>query len=381
MIAQNILQDILQNKISAYDRSFYLQQLLVSMIPVVIVLLIGAYCSQQMRSENTILFTGVILLAAIVTFTGIQLVLNLMQNETNKRYKEITTACREFLAGNMTIKATVRGKNELSNLTEAINQLMDHQRQLQQRINSSPPPKPPPSTSQSKGNGEKLLLQQLMKIVNDLTPVANGDLRVRTSVSGTNRLIRAITDTYNSLIEELAQFVRWTRYASQVVVTTSQNLLGSSIELTKNTENQMHHLSQTTKNVEEIVAFMQHLSNTLHLSSDISRELQQTIQERLQDDRKSNAPLIQLLNETQRQAELLEHVLASTEETSTLAESLINDLYTVAQQIYQSSVSALKTVERLSELAAMAERWHEATGALKIEEDGEKNEIKEPWLL
>jgi hypothetical protein len=150
--------------------------------------------------------------------------------------------------------------------------------------------------------------------------------------------------------------------------------------MAKNTENQMHRLSQTTSNIEEIVSFMQHLSNTLHLSFDISQELQRNMQEKMQDaELITDTSLVQLLNEMQRQTGLLESVLDSANETSDRAESLIGDLYTVAEQLYQSSVGVLKTVERLSELGALSQRWHRAANAFTIEEDEEP--MKEPWLL
>ena len=145
----------------------------------------------------------------------------------------------------------------------------------------------------------------------------------------------------------------------------------------------MHRLSNTTNNIEEIVSFLQHLSNNLHLTLDISKELQRDIYPKLQNTEYASAtPVGQLLNELQRQTEVLEDILHATEKTSTLAEALIGDLYTVVQQIYQSSVSAMKTVKRLSELETLAERWHTVASAFTLDEDKNTDAIQqEPWLL
>jgi hypothetical protein len=377
-----IKQDVLETKNSPLNGGeFYLHPLLASVIPTVAVVLVGAYGSQWVEQKNIILFIIVFLLIALATFVGERRVMTLVQDARDRDCVELTTVCREFVAGNRELKAPNLGKSELSKLAEAINLLLKQQRQLIQRVNSIPLPQPAPPVPQPSNDEEvQFLKQQLMQVINDLSPVTSGDLRVKISVS--EDLVGALADACNSFIEELSGFVKWTRYAAQVVQTASQGISDRSVEMAKNIENQMHCLSQTTNNTEEIVSFMQHLSNTLHLSFDISKELQHNIQEKMQDaEQITDASLAQLLNEMQRQTELLESVLDSTNETSDRAESLIGDLYTVAEQLYQSSIGTLKTVERLSELSALAERWHKAANAFTIEEDEDEESMKEPWLL
>lgn len=358
-------QSALNNKTSPHKRTYHLQQLLAAIIPVTAILLIGAYGSQNVRMEDSILFSMLFVLVAIVAFVGEYMVISMMQKARSKQYTALTTLCQEFLAGSQEVKAPVKAAGELGELAEVINQLMEKQRQLQKSLKANPPAKLAATNTRAQEN--TLLQQQLQRIINDLSPMSNGDLRVSTPpVDG---IVGIIADTCNSLVEELAQFVKWTRYASQVVVTTSQSVLNRSLEFTKSTESQIQSLSHTTHNIEEIVAFMQHLSNNLHLSYNISKEVQHNIQEKLQNSPIVDTPLLQLMNEMHRQTALLEGVLTTAEETSTLAESLIDELYTVAQQIYQSSVGSLKTIERLSELEVLAERWNSATTALIIEED------------
>jgi methyl-accepting chemotaxis protein len=376
-------QDVLESKNSLLkEGEFYLHPLLAPAIPAVAVVLIGAYGLQWVGRQNAILFIVVFLLLALGIFVGERKIMALVQAEQDRSCVELTMVCREFVAGNRELKAPDLSNGEMSKLAEAINLLLEHHRQLIKRIESAPPPAPPPLPVSPPPNDEEaqMLKQQLMQVINGLSPVTNGDLRVKVVVS--EDLVGAIADACNSFIEELARFVKWTRYAAQVVTTTSQGILDRSVEMAKNTESQMHRLSQTTNNIEEITSFMQHLSNTLHLSFDIAKELQRNIQEKIQNKEQiTDTSLSQLLNEMQSQTELLEGVLDSTNETSDRAESLIGDLYTVAEQLYESSVSALKTVERLSELEALAQRWHRAANAFTIEDDEDEEAMKEPWLL
>jgi methyl-accepting chemotaxis protein len=376
-----VKEDVLETK-SLKRGEYYLHPLLAPVIPTVAVVLIGAYGLQWVEQKNAILFSVVFLLIALITFVGERRVMTLVQAAQDRNYVELTKVCRGFLAGNRELKATILGKSEQSKLAEAINLVLEQQRQLIQRVNSIPSPQPlvPPVPQPPNDEEAQFLRQQLMQVISGLSPVANGDLRVRIAVS--EGLVGTLADACNSFIEELSRFVKWTRYAAQVVQTATQGVSDRSVEMAKNTENQMHLLSQTTHNIEEIVSFMQHLSNTLHLSFDISRELQHNIQEKIQDaEQITDASLAQLLNKMQRQTELLYSVLDSTNETSDRAEALIGDLYTVAEQFYLSSVGALKTVERLSELSALAERWHKVANAFTIEEDEDEESMKEPWLL
>ncbi len=355
-------------------------------MPAAAVLLIGAYGSQIVPQDHAIIFTILFLLASVATFMGEQKINSYIQEIQGRRYLELAEVCHAFLGGNWALRITIQEESELSELAEAINLLLEKQRQLLQHPHVPPTPQTPPPTPrpapstpirQSHNNDLTLFKEQLTLIIRELAPVAEGDLRVRVSLS--DDLVGIIADACNSFIEELAQFVKWTRYASQVVTTASQSILGRSIEMAKSAEDQMQQIAKTTDSMEKIVVFMQHLGNTFHLNSAMAKELQSDVREHMHDT--NSTSLERLLDESQRQIESFDDMLTALETVSTLAESLIGDLYTLAQQTYQSSVSALKTVKRLRELEALAQHWYEMTEVFTIEENEATNEIKEPWLL
>jgi hypothetical protein len=374
------------------------QQMLLSLIPATALLLIGACGSQLVSVENGLLFSTLFFSGALLTFFGEETVSSYMQQVREKRYEALTTACRQFLAGNWGTKVAVEGQGELATLAKTINLLLDQQRQLLQQLQTTPPPTPanPPSfvstqasmpgTSSTEplsaqSNAEaKLLKEQLLRIISALAPITQGDLRVQ--VPRSDNLVGAIADTCNSFIEELSRFVKWTRYASQVVTTASRSILDRSLEMARNTENQMNLLSTTTTNIEGVASFIQHLSSNLYLHLSSSKDVQRDILERvLPIELTSETPAGQLLRELQRQTEAFESILYTAEQTSTQAEALIGDLYTVAQQIYQSSVSSLTTVKRLSELSTLAERWYTIASSFTVFEEEGAGARSSQWLL
>ncbi len=372
-----------QNERFTHKELSNLQILLASVIPVAAVLIVGAYGTQRMAADQLMFFIIVFLLCAIVTFVGEQKIISMIQHAMSRQCAELTMACGEFLAGNKERRVTILGDGELADLAQIINMLLEQHLQALQRSATpavAAPATPPRQTAAVQSDEAAILNRQLLKLLNELAPIADGDLRVKTSVPA--GYVGVVADTCNSLIEELAQFAKWTRYAAQQVMTSSQSILDRSIEMAKATESQMHRLSQTTGNIEEIVAFIQRLSNTLQLSAEVAGEIYHHLQEKTDTHEQIlDAPLSHLTNEAQRQSELLDSVLDATEETSSLAESLIGDLYTVAQQIHQSSTGVLKTAERISELAMLAERWHNAAEAFTLADDENEAVTKAPWLL
>ncbi|BCL78089.1 hypothetical protein ccbrp13_05540 [Ktedonobacteria bacterium brp13] len=362
--------------------------LLAPLLPTAAVLLVGAYGTQRMAPEHMLSFVIFFLLCALAIFVATRKVMSMLQSTINKPYEELTNACRELLQGNEHKGIVPPGGREVKELAKVINALLEKQVLLAQQAAPSPLRSMVTST-QTQSNEAALLNQQLTTLLSELTPVVSGDLRVKTSVP--KGYVGVVADTCNSFIEELAQFVRWTRYASQQVTSSSRGILDRSIEMTRTIETEMHRLSTTTQSVEEIVAFVQRLSNTLQLSVDIAQELQTqlnesgtgTYMERTIIRYSTDAtPLAQLTIEAQRQTELLEETLSSTTETSIRAEALIGELYAVAQHLHHSSVDILRTAERINELEQLAERWNTAAEAFTIadiDEDGGAS--KQTWLL
>jgi hypothetical protein len=91
-----------------------------------------------------------------------------------------------------------------------------------------------------------------------------------------------------------------------------------------------------------------------------------------------------LETETQRQLQLLEGILQATQGTISTAESAIGDIYAFAQRINQSSMSILKTAERVSSLGGLAEQWRNSVVEFNLPDEEEQpfssqNEHENPF--
>jgi hypothetical protein len=96
-------------------------------------------------------------------------------------------------------------------------------------------------------------------------------------------------------------------------------------------------------------------------------------------DHTSISSTVQLSNEeqpeppanTQRQLQLLEDVLSATDEHMSLAESMVGDLYTLAQRLHLSGSDILYNAERINALVMFARQWRATitTYRLLVEEE------------
>ncbi len=365
----------------------YLELLIAAILPVVAILIVGVVGTQQIPGASVNVFLLVFFICVIAVFFGELAILLLLQNAMKKQISEVTVTCQEYMAGNKQSRMSVRGDDELTLLSRTLNMLLDRQQNLSQEEYAA------------LKNETQQITNQIQRLVAELSPVVDGNLRVRAAVVPGN--VGVVADVCNSLIEELVQLAKWTRFASDQVISSSRNLLDRSIELAQTTETQMVRLSQTTESVEKLVAFIQRMSSTLQLSVDITQEsfnyLQQHRNYLMRNDKtvilrsdssfsQANTLLDRLLANMQRQTRLLTDVLQTTQGNTSLAESVIGDLYTFAQQIQQASTGVLKTAERISSLATLAERWRNSVASFQLPDDTqdafalEEGASEESWL-
>lgn len=320
-----------------------------ALFPVVALLIVGETGINQMTNTDIRFFIFVLILAIILVFIGEIALVTLIQRALKKQYADIVKTCQEYATGNAEARATVIGDTALSTLAHALNTLIEEQSSLNQDHNVT--------TSRTD--------EQLQHLVHEITPVLQGDLRIKAEVPQGN--IGTVADVCNALVEELTELVRWTRDSAQQVTDVACTLLEHALELAQTTEIQMLRFSQSTESVEILIALLQRLGNNLQLSVDISQEISdythppQSLPESEQAaQREQRALLDRVNNDIERQRQLLSESVQKIQEHATTAESTIEDFYSFAQRIHHSSSGILKAAEQVGALAKLAERWKDS---------------------
>jgi methyl-accepting chemotaxis protein len=328
---------------------------------------------------NWFFFTLDVLACAIAVFFSERSIILKMQQTMDEQLIDLITACREFIKGNKHIRVSMPGDDQLAQLASTLNSLFDYQQIIPSSSKESAQVRDAKRHPEVTSRDIEQISRQLEQLVEDISPALDGDLRVRTEVAetATNDGVAMIADLCNALVEKLVQFTRWTLYASDRVISTSRNVLDRSIELAQTTEAQMLALGTMTSGVEKLVAFIQRMGSALQLSADMAQEIYSHLQENQTNVNSVGAPplLQQLTNNAQRQVQLLEEILESTHNTTTIAESTIGDLYSFAQQFHQSSTAVIKTAESINSIVTIAEDWRNAAGALYLPDDEEQENL------
>jgi methyl-accepting chemotaxis protein len=351
----------------------YLELLVASLTPAAVILVVAVIGTLQVMRANPLLFVLVCVLCAAIT-AGCELALLWqMQRALKDQFADIIMVCRHFMAGKKDVRAVVQKDNELATLARTINSLLDT---IKLQVSE-------PVTTQKKE--EPQLSSQLQQFLREISPVMDGDLRVKATIFAGD--LGIIADVCNYLVEELAQHIKWTRYSSNQVITVTRDLIERSIELAQSSETHMLRIAETTETVEKLVAFIQRLGDILQLSVDLVQGTQSHLQEkrvngengargiRIMDSTPHTDQLLdQLDTDTQRQARMLESALNATQEHVTLAESMIEGLYVFAQRIHESSTQVLSTAERVGSLVTLAEQWRSSVASFQLVEGGQNGQ-------
>src|SRR5579872_3819388 len=211
-------------------------------IPVILIAILGVFASQRLQSSTSsgdaTTFVLVVVVCAIVVLIGVLTINYFVQRKIKDRLLGLVDVCRDYAGGDRTVRATVNGDDEFAMLSMSLNTLLDSQGTPAQS-----------GTSYSSGSGDASALQaQIEKLLQEVSAVGDGDLRVQAEV--TPDTLGVLADSFNYMIEELAKVVGRVQATTLQVTNATRRLLDRSAEVAQASEAQAVQISQTTQAVE-----------------------------------------------------------------------------------------------------------------------------------
>jgi methyl-accepting chemotaxis protein len=228
-------------------------------IPVVLIAILGVMASQQLQGNGATNFILWVFAFAIAILIGVLIVNYYVQRKIKDRFLALVDVCRDYAGGDRTVRAPVNGDDEFAMLAITLNALLDNSGVAQGSVSFG-----------SSGNDAAALQAQIEKLLQEVSAVGDGDLRVQAEV--TPDTLGVLADSFNYMIEELAKVVGRVQTTAVQVTNATRRILDRSAELAQASETQVGQISQTTEAVEALAVFIQNVARNAQLSAEMAQE-------------------------------------------------------------------------------------------------------------
>ena len=172
---------------------------------------------------------------------------------------ELADVCRQMSSGDRAARAPISGDDEFAVLAAAVNAVLDGA------------PAPGTFSSGASDSQDAATLQaQIEKLLQEVSAVGDGDLRVQAEV--TPDTLGVLADSFNYMIEELAKVVGRVQATTFQVTNATRRLLDRSAEVANASEAQASQISETTAAVARLADFVQLSANNAQAAAEAARE-------------------------------------------------------------------------------------------------------------
>src|SRR5258706_7851890 len=224
-------------------------------IPVALIIVLGILA----HNINQTVFVYVVALCAVGVLLGVLAVNYFIRRKIQDRLLSLVDVCRNFAGGDRAVRAAVSGDDEFAMLGMSLNTLLDSQGFVSGAVASG-----------SSGNEAAALQAQIEKLLQEVSAVGDGDLRVQAEV--TPDTLGVLADSFNYMIEELAKVVGRVQATAVQVTNATRRILDRSAELAQASETQVTQISQSTQAVEALAIFIQNVARNAQLSAEAAQE-------------------------------------------------------------------------------------------------------------
>src|SRR5579859_8139108 len=225
-----------------------------AVIPPLLILGLGVWVVQRLNlssDDQLATWIGTFVCAIVVMIVVMYLGLRI-QRQIHDRCMALVEVCKEGVEGAHALRADVVGDDAFAMLAASINSLMD----------SAP----------NAGDGREAanLQAQIEKLLQEVSAVGDGDLRVQAEV--TPDTLGVLADSFNYMIEELAKVVGRVQSTAVQVTNATRRILDRSADLTHATETQVKQIAQTTEAVEALANFIQNVARNAQSSVEAAQD-------------------------------------------------------------------------------------------------------------
>ncbi|HEX6478556.1 MAG TPA: methyl-accepting chemotaxis protein [Ktedonobacteraceae bacterium] len=224
-------------------------------IPVALIIVLGILA----HNIDPTTFVYVVALCVVGVLLGVLVINYFIRRKIQDRLLGLVDVCRNFAGGDRAVRAAVSGDDEFAMLGMSLNTLLDSQGFVSGAVASG-----------SSGNEAAALQAQIEKLLQEVSAVGDGDLRVQAEV--TPDTLGVLADSFNYMIEELAKVVGRVQATAVQVTNATRRILDRSAELAQASETQVTQIAQSTQAVEALAIFIQNVARNAQMSTEAAQE-------------------------------------------------------------------------------------------------------------
>ncbi len=227
-------------------------------IPVIAIIVLGILVKEVSDPTVVVYMVGV---CALIVLLGVLLVNYYVRRRILDRVQGLVDVCRRYAAGDHMVRADVVGDDEFATLAKSLNTLFENQGFASGGGIAGPI---------SSSSDAAALQAQIEKLLQEVSAVGDGDLRVQAEV--TPDTLGVLADSFNYMIEELAKVVGRVQATAMQVTNATRRILDRSDELAQASSTQVEQISQTTEAVEALAIFIQNVARNAQLSAEAAQD-------------------------------------------------------------------------------------------------------------
>jgi methyl-accepting chemotaxis protein len=200
----------------------------------------------------------------------------------NQRLQPILDECNQLAATDAEIQAVMQQQDEIGQLSTSffnlIHQLSENEIQLKQEITRTREVQLQAEQQATQLEAESLNLQtDVEDLLNTVSAVEDGNLTVQAPVS--DRVTGLVADTFNRLVEELANIMTQVSATTQQVTQRSQQLNESASTVAQNTQQQAHEVGRVLNLSEQVQRSAQDSATQIELTNQSLVQVRATIEQ------------------------------------------------------------------------------------------------------
>jgi methyl-accepting chemotaxis protein len=257
---------------------------------------------QELRTTAIIAFTSFVIL-----ILSLGIIYALLAQLITRPLKALGSAAERISAGDYAVRAPVTGDDELGQVATTVNAMVD------QIV-----------TNTREQEAQNAAMQtQIVKLLEEVSSVAEGDLTVEAEVSAD--ALGAVADSFNYMIIELRQIIGRVNTATQQVGRSTDEILATTDVLNNSAEQQASRIADTSVAVEEMAVSIGQVAENAALSARVAREARDAASAGALAVTATVEGMGRIRNQVQETARKIERLESSSQEIGTIV-SLIKDV-------------------------------------------------------